>query len=74
MDFIYERIRNDIIYFYDNWYMGNIECMKDLHISLLDSYYEPDHFKGLTSKELRTKKRKFLIDLQNMMDKLFDCR
>lgn len=74
MDFIYERIKHDIIYFYDNWYIGNIKCMKDLHISLLDKYYKPEQFRGLTVEELRIQKHEFLTDLQNTIDKLFDCK
>jgi len=48
--------------------------MKNLHISLLDRYYKPEQFRGLTTEELRIQKYRFLTDLQNMMDKLFDCK
>jgi len=48
--------------------------MKDLHISLLDKYYKPEQFRGLTVEELRIQKHEFLTDLQNTIDKLFDCK
>jgi len=73
-DFIYERMRRDIIKFYNNWYMGNIKCMRELHTILLDEYYTPGQFKGLRGEQLRTAKLEFLTCLQNTIDNLLECK
>lgn len=74
MDFIYVRIKRDILEFYDKWYIGNVKCMKALHVQLLDEYYEPGQFNGLNGKALREAKVEFLSKLQNVVDMLWDCR
>jgi len=74
MDFLYERMKRDILYFYDHWYIGNVNCMKNLHVELLTKRYDPNDFKGLTAKELRRKKHIFLTNLQNTINKSLDCR
>jgi hypothetical protein len=67
-DFLYERIRRDIIDFYDNWYMGNIVCMKHRHLIAFDHHYTPGQFDGLKAKELREAKEIFLTKIQTIVN------
>lgn len=73
-DFILIRLREEISKFYDKFYVGNVECMKNLHLALLEEYYDNAIFNNLNGVELRNKKIKFLTELQDVMNDMLYCK
>lgn len=72
-DFILILMRKEISRFYDKFYIGNVECMKNMHLTLLEEHYDSKRFDNLSRTELRNQKIEFLTELQDAVNKILYC-
>jgi hypothetical protein len=59
------RIRYNIESWYKSWYMGTDEAML-IHLEEFDNVYDPERF---DTDDFEEEKRKFLTELQEIVDK-----
>ena len=67
-DIFYETMKKDIIKFYDEFYCGShgeIESVKQLHLTIFDEEYNSKHF---NNNNLGEDKIIFLTGVQNLVD------
>ena len=60
-----ERLKFQIIAWYDHWFMGDQET-KHLHLKLFEEHYDPSRFDNPETE--KDDIREFLTELQNMID------
>lgn len=62
---MYQSLCHDVSDWYDKYYMGDVQTMKNLHIHKLTELYDPFDFKD---GNIRAKRIEFLTMVQGVVD------
>ena len=75
MDFLLQKLIRDVETHYDLWYYtpnhrGTKE-KKKLHIDVMVKHYKPEYFKGKIGQDLNIMRKWFLVEAQNITNRLY---
>jgi len=68
-DFILLRLRNDIETFYDEFFQGDAVAKRQLHLTLLEHYYDPTYF--ASAEDLSVARNTFLERLSDLVEETY---
>ncbi len=71
MDILYNSMKKDIINFYDSYYVGDSEGIKQMHLYVLKELYDIKRFRF--TKNLSKEREDFLFEVYYAMESMIAC-